>query len=227
MRQVRSKDLAQHDPLTRDIMMRLGGDVETRAAGGDLSPALEREVFLICLCPLDESCGEGYHRGTSHELARASASLPDHLKQAVRQTQELERVRRWTRRHGAKAKRIVRYEWVRWKRILQTKWSKRWASKKMKGAKVYKRIYHDDAKSVEDWRTIVNPEVDPRPPVTEDSTNQSQLENEYLAQVLRPGSYFGVPTRTQSLDEAGVPQVEEENTFSRWSIGPPVAVVPM
>ena len=69
--QVEERPLSDHDPVTQDIVARLGPDIQRRAAGGELSPALALEVKILNNSPLDESCGEGFHRSTTHEKVRA------------------------------------------------------------------------------------------------------------------------------------------------------------
>ena len=65
--QVLARPLNEHDPTTQWIWGRLQADPESRAAGGDLTEALAEEVRILNHTPLDESCGEGYHRDTTRE----------------------------------------------------------------------------------------------------------------------------------------------------------------
>jgi len=200
LNQVRSKPLEEHDPLTQDFMRRLGGDLEQRSQGGDVTPALQDEIDRINLCPMDESSGEGYHRATTAEHTRALASSTHHLAQHNRSKLEMDRVRLFIEK-GEPGRRVVRYEWRCWKRLLQTQWRKRWDPTRDTAAEATKRIYHEDGKAEDDWTSIVRREDPVRPVVTEDPTTRSQLESEYVSAVLRPDNYFAVPERVENVGE--------------------------
>lgn len=126
------RPLADHDPFTRQFFGLLEDDLEQLANGGSLSERLGEEVRRLNICPLDESTGEGYHRSTHHEKRRAEASNAAHLKAATRLKENVARVRGFIREHGAPGKRVVRWEWRHWKRVIQTQKKKRHRNTKMK-----------------------------------------------------------------------------------------------
>jgi len=97
MRQVRARPLEEHDPVTQSTVRQFGGAMDRVAAGEEPTPEWLAEVELFNLACLDESCGEGYHRGTSQELSRAPASGNEHLKRANRFQQERLRVRNFAK----------------------------------------------------------------------------------------------------------------------------------
>ena len=213
LRQVRSVDLEHHDPLTQDVMRRLGGDIEQVSMGFDASPALLAEVEIFNLAPLDESCGEGYHRGTTMEMKRAPSSASAHLKQNNRFDQELARVRGFMRQFGPRGKRVVRYEWKHWKRVLQTQWAKRWQPKKMTARNMYRRIYHDDEFSQQDWSAIVEKEVGVPAAETEKTSDRLALENEYLDVALDRNHYYSVPVPREEFREDGKVETVQEMQY--------------
>jgi len=210
MKQIRSRPLEQHDPLVQIIARTHGGYIQKVADGEEPSPELVELVKFVNLSPLNEGCGEGYHRGTTQEKTRAPASSCDHLKQANRFSQEHRRVKHFILKHGERGRRVVRYEWVNWKRVLQTTYKARWSKKKMAADKAYKRIYHDDTMAQENWSLIVDPEQEPRPVVADDNTGDTQMQNEYLEAVFERHHFYGVPERREDIGEDGNPRVEED-----------------
>ena len=150
MKQLRSKDLEQHDPVTQWLARSVGGDMDAVARGEPVSPALQEVVDEYNMTVLDENVGEGYHRGTGHELIRAPGSTITHVKQDVRFDQESERVRRWTTQFGERGRQVFRYEWRHVKRLLQADWHKRWSGKQVQWNQFYTRVYHDDSRAAQD-----------------------------------------------------------------------------
>ena len=193
MRQVRERPLEEHDLLTQDIVRRIGGDMDRRAAGEDCTERLREEVEAINLTPLNEGPGEGYHRSTTHEHGRAPASTSNHLTQHNRHKQEMQRVRRFIDTWGERGKDVVRYEWTHYKRVLQTSWRSRWVNVNDPHDKAIQRIYHRDETSHEDWSGICKRLPDARPVEAEETSNTSRLEDEYLDATLPKGSVYAVP----------------------------------
>jgi len=76
IRQLDLRPLSEHDSETQDIVARVGADIRQRAAGGALTEALAFEVKVLKHSPLDESCGEGLHRDSTHEKTRAPPPTP-------------------------------------------------------------------------------------------------------------------------------------------------------
>jgi len=171
---------------------------------------LAEEVEIINIACLSEACGEGYHRGTNVEKRRAPASKSHHLKRNNRFTQENRRIRDFVRKHGGRGIDVVRFEWKRYKRILQTKWASRWTPALMKPEAVFDRIYHDDAKSQEDWGMVVTPEVPQRPVQTENNEGRAGCETEYLHSVFERHGIFGIPQRQEFIGEDGRQHVEQD-----------------
>jgi len=219
MAQIRSRPLEDHDPLTRDTARRLGGDIDSRAQGGDLSPALAQEVAEINMSPLGEDPGEGYHRGSTHENTRAPASSTHHIVQNNRASQELERARSWVLKYGDRGRQVVRFEWRSWTRVLQTRWERRWIPKKLQRADALAQIYHESPKFEDDWTALIAPEEPARPVETEQADSRDQLESEYIAAVLRPDQYYAVPARVETINPEGQPVAQEtKKTFQVVSL---------
>ena len=76
--------MEKHDPYTRWCMQTLGQHVVARSEGMELHVDLENELDRLATTPLDESCGEGYHRDVTYEAKRAARSAQLHLKQTTR-----------------------------------------------------------------------------------------------------------------------------------------------
>ena len=213
MRQVRSRPLEEHDALTRWLMQRIGGDVDRRAQGEDASPALVLEVYIINLSPLEEGCGESWHRASNLEHIRAPASSSAHLKQEPRFKQEQARILSFMDKHGERGRDVIRYEWGAWKRVLQTQWKSRWTPVRLNPQAALQKILHDDDMGNEDWSLIVNKEVPPRPTQTEDNSGDRGLRTEYLSSVFNRHAFYAYPQRVENIDEDGQPEVHRETTF--------------
>ena len=78
----------------------------------------------------------------------------------------------------------------------------------------FKRIYHDDDMAQADWSLIVHRKAHPRPIVTEDTTEKTKLENEYLEQTFERNAYYATPERTERIDEEGQQVFDEGLQFS-------------
>ena len=211
--QVKERPLADHDPTTCDIWSRLQSDLELRAAGGDLTPALAEEVRCLEHTPLDEACGEGYHRDTTHEKVRAPSASMAHLKRNTRIKGVVKLIRTFCRENGHQGREIVRYEFRTWQRVLQTKKRYLWRPKRMKPKDVYKRLYREDAKCDEDWSSIATRLPHGRPIPPENATNREQLEREYLTAVFKPLEFYSVDNDVESLTENGVRTVKKETRY--------------
>ena len=85
-----------------------------RLSGGDpeevCDPRLAYEVSVVNDTPLDESAGEGYHRGTHHTLIRATASKSIYIKQSTRTKPNIRLLKSFLRM-GPAGKRVIRFEW--------------------------------------------------------------------------------------------------------------------
>jgi len=212
MRQVRLRPLEEHDPLVQMIVRQYGGMVDARAQGEDAAQELVALVEFINLACLNEGAGESYHRGTTQEKTRAPASATEHLKQHNRFNQEHRRVTNFLKRNRKRGKRVIRFEWMNWKRVLQSEWTRRWDKKKITARAAFQRLYHDDDMARQDWPSIVEPETNPRPVVTDDNAGNTQLENEYLDSVFLKSTYYGCPEKDTFIGEDGQLR-EEAGTF--------------
>jgi hypothetical protein len=93
MAEFRARPEEDHDVMTCWLADNYGEDMDACALGGESSDRLKQEVQTMCMCPLNEAAGEGYHRSTHHEVTRATASSTVHVKQAVRKKAAIHRVR--------------------------------------------------------------------------------------------------------------------------------------
>ena len=117
--QIDSAPDSAHDVLTLDFRDKFRGDLEVRRAGGPASPAPSDEVAAINLASLDESAGEGYHRGTNTERIRCPSAKSPYIMQSTRFQENLVQVRGVLQKHKATARDVLRFDWVHYKRILQ------------------------------------------------------------------------------------------------------------
>ena len=117
--QVDAVPIEQHDPLTRDILQRVGECIRKRARGEDVEPPLRDECKRLKTAPLNEDPGEGVHRSANKELTRADASSTIALKQKCRRAGSFGHIKSFVRRYGKRGEQIVAWEFANWKRILQ------------------------------------------------------------------------------------------------------------
>ena len=114
-----ARPVGEHDSLTVAIMGRLRGDIEERAAGGEISEALAEEVLMLNTAPLDESAGEGYHRGSNCTRIRCAGAKSVYIKQSMRFKQNLAQMKVLQRKYKARGRKVIRFEWKNYKRVLQ------------------------------------------------------------------------------------------------------------
>ena len=208
LEQVRSRPLEEHDLYVQLFMRKLGGDLYQRSLGEPCTPALQQEVDELCWACLDEACGEGYHRYTSQEHTRAPGGSSMHLKRHPRFHQELERLKKF-QAMGERGREVVNYEWSNRKRVLQTKWERRWQPKQVTEEMVFKKLYHEDEMAAEDWTLITHRLPPERRVVPKDQTNRSRLEDEYISATIRPGDYYGTPDQEEDVGPDGQPVSRE------------------
>ena len=138
----------------------------------------------------------GYHRSTSHEKQRASASTEIHLKQSTRFKKSVANVTDFLDVHGERGEQVLRYEWRCWKRVLQTDEKHRWRPVLEPGGDVIKRIYREDRKAEDDFALICSREAIVRPVEREDVDGKDEVLHEYLGSVLQGDGQYSVSTRT-------------------------------
>lgn len=222
---VLSRPLDKQDDLTQYLYGVHRRALEERAAGGPCDPSLAEEVSVMNATPLDESAGEGYHRGTHLTRLRAFASKSPYIKQSTRLNQNIGHIKKLLQ-SGVAGKRVLRYEWRHYSRILQTNPRYQWKRKKMQSVRVFERLYRMDAMAGEDWRSVCTPihapgqsaaaETEPEPG---ESKTQTGLRVEYLHDVLVAGHWYEVETPDAGMDGDGQPvQGTEKKYFNVLSI---------
>jgi len=220
--QVKSRPLSDHDPVTRKIWGLLQADLEQRAQGGDITPALQHMLDRMGDISLDESGGEGFHRSTNHEHCRARAAKNVHLKRTVRQNKTIRTVKTLMRIYGDRGKDVVAYEWLHWKRLFQIAPKYRWRSKHWKASYTIARIYREDPSADLDWRVAAGTLPDPRPVVPNSASDKEALETEWLVATLDRNAFYSVTHSVEEHTEAGgTEQVERTEYFQVLSIQHP------
>lgn len=213
LRGATSKPLGEQDDLTRYLYEKYRADLEERAGGGDLSSALAWEVAVMEDTPLDESAGEGYHRGTHLTRVRAHGSKSPYIVQSTRLNQNYKLLRKFVRL-GAPGQRVLRFEWRNWQRLLQARHRQLWRPKRMSRQDAFQRIYHMDVMAEERWSEVCQRKLAPGqstnlPAPDEglslDERQSNSLRVEYLLAVLTKGRWYQVRVPSAGLDEDGQP----------------------
>ena len=214
MLQLRAKPWREHEPLTRILAERVGGDIEKRSQGEDVTPALRRVIDTYCKTPFDESCGEGYHRGTHLEHSRAPHSTSAHLKQVNRFKTVLKKTEAFAEAHGERGAAVVRFEWRAWKRILQVDPRRRWYPMKIPAADAGARVYREDKRAQDNWEVICRRQAVSCPVIPEKVDGKEALRNEFLVSTLETNSFYSVSTPDPRMAaEGGAPVAQVASHF--------------
>lgn len=207
--------LEEQDPFVVYFVGRVGNDLRIRAAGGDLSTDLALEVRRAKWGSLNESCGEGYHRGTNHEHVRSPSATTIHLKSKVRQKNVIKTCRSFAHKYKEAGKAVLRLEWMQFARILQTSRKRRWRNRKMPFLAVLRRVYRQDERALENWSAILRRVPLERTPVTGDPSVRDRLETECLENLLLPKRHFGVDhSVTERRDDGTAAEVVKRELFT-------------
>ena len=206
-----SRPSEQQDPLTnylhekhRKALMDLAQSIGGEPVIPD--PALVKEVLEVKETPLDESAGEGYHRSTNHTQKRASAAKSPYIKQSTRTKDNIKLLKSFLRM-GPQGKRVVRFEWRNWRRILQVNPRGLWRNKKLTADKVFKRVYRMDAMAECSWSAdlVHAPGQGPAParPETVADRLSEELHAEYMTCVLQPRQWYRISVPRACMGEDG------------------------
>ena len=209
--EVESLPSTQHDALTVLLYETHKDDLHVVRDGGEVSQALADAVSEYNDSPVDESPGEGYHRSTHYARTRASNAKSPYLKQSVRCKSNIKLIRRFLSK-GPQGRRVVRYEWRFWSRVLQVKPRNLWWRKKMGRDSVFRRIYRMDPMAEHDWSQICaplrapgqgpGPKPTPEPGSTKDT---DALRIDFMTSVIAQLQWYSVDLTKAAMDESGVP----------------------
>ena len=213
LEQVQATPMEKHDPYTRWFMQALGQHVVARSEGLDLHVDLENELDRLATTPLDESCGEGYHRDVTYEHKRATRAKQIHLKQTTRRKGVFRRLRVWRRVHGKRGRSVLRWEWRNWKRIVQPDHKRLWRPAKWSPARVLQRVYREDSSSLINWGTVVNRETNVHHASPGEVESSEACWNEFLRGQVNEGRHYSCEqqapapnTAASSTDVVPVPK---------------------
>ena len=196
-----SRPLEQQDCLTQYLYYTYEDDLKEVVASGECSLNLQDEVGVVNETPLDESAGEGYHRGTHCTRIRARSSTIAYVKMSTRMDQSVKHMKYFIRR-GEAGKRVVRYEWQNWSRVLQSKWKNLWRRKHWPKKKVFERGYRMDEFSEHNWSSVATPIPAPGqgpPLVAIIAENRVMRRLGYGSSISRTCSVPRIGTKFQSL----------------------------
>ena len=210
LEQVRSTDLEAHDSLTQRIVREYMVELELVANGCPCPKRLWDLVLQIRTACLDESLGEGFHRGTTRELARAPGSTLRSLKRAVRIKHVLKLAKWLMRLYKHLGKNVIRHDWRTWSRLLQPLPSNKWVPKRINPSVAFARIYQEDGLAKQDWSLIVGRSNPERAVQTEAASEDKDepLHREWLLATLACNTRYSVTDRAEVQAEDGSFAVE-------------------
>lgn len=191
----------------RDFLLE---DVRQVANEGEVTAKLKRAISVLENCPIDESAGEGYHRGTHYVKQRSTASKLPFIKASVRFQQNLRAIKDFLKSEGDTGRNIVRWEWRNYKRILQVK--RRYYRIPVRKAKpaFYKKVYHMDETACIDFSPIFGQQVEASGSGKLDDEQAVRLE--YLMVALEKKGFYSLPAAVCEVGEDGE-HVEETRPF--------------
>ena len=199
----------RHDPVTINLVKPLLPDLVAMRDTGICSDALADRVRRIKLTPLDESAGEGYHRGTHLAQLRAMkrAKVP-WIKGATRFKQNIGQVRGFLHEHGKRGRAVVREEWFRYKRVLQTSSKFPYRPVDLTRKAFFSKLYRMDDQAKEDWTPLAAKLDIEVPKISEvddeDDKDNEALRKEYYRAIFRPSRYYRIERRVERMSEDGV-----------------------
>ena len=183
----------RHDPVTVNIMHAYGDQIQARANGAEAHESLQAALDAYRTVPLDESCGEGYHRSITHENQRATHVTSMHLKQSNRRRHALAHVRRFQLKYGKLGSQVVRFEWFNWKRLFQCVGKRKWRPVQKSAREVLKRTYREDETANVDWRCAVGYEPDAGSGCCEQTSQIDACRIEHLLAQVKRGEQYSIP----------------------------------
>ena len=124
------------------------------------------------------------------------------------------RTNRFLDKYEHRGRKVVRFEWHNWKRILHTKFKERWKNRKWRSEKVLHRIYREDDFSKQDWSSIAFKRGSVGKPAVPTLSTDDALRNEYLGATFERGRYYSVEVDQTTLDEEGHAVDETDEVFS-------------
>ena len=136
----------QHTCTSQWWNTHLRGDLESVKAGNEPSQKLRLEHSRMENSSLDETPGEGWHRGTTHDHTRAARATREHLIACQRQKQNTAMFLKVLRKHKDRGKRVLEFEWRNFKRVLNKPLSQRriFQRVRMKDRPFYRKFYRLD-----------------------------------------------------------------------------------
>jgi len=206
--QLRETNNEHLDPLSLRVKNTLLHDIEVVANGGAVSEALMHEVRALWNCPLDEGWGEGYHRGTNLAIRRAPSSTTQTVVQEVRIEEAIARIAGVQARFGKIGRNLIRFEWWKWKRVLQSDKRRLHRPMGMTAKVALRRIYRQDEMAKANWDDLISPnKVDPPLPF-EDGADEA--EREYIGKVFKPNQYYSIDRKPALVPVADAPVVGDQ-----------------
>ena len=214
---VQSKPVDRQDELSCHLESEYRADLEDLRDNGVLSQKLSDGIREYEQTPLDEGAGEGYHRATHLTKLRAAASSDPFVKQSTRLKQNIDMLKQFIRlRNG---RRILRFEWRKWSRVLQTKKRSYYKAKKMTSKQAIRRIYRMDEKAKEDWGSICAKVLAPgqgdltHAPKEVPKEKSRQQRCEYLHCALKPMRWYCVDIPQADIDDNWRPVERQERQY--------------
>ena len=204
-----------HDPYTRWFMSMFEGALIHLRDTGECALELAEEVRLLCYASLDESAGEGYHRSTNCERRRCAGAKLAYIKASTRIAANLKLVRGFLDKYRSKARRVVRYEWRNYKRVLKGTFVKRRrveTNVKMKPAAFYARLYRMDEKALENWAPLID-HVEPSSEQAIVETDDDTVRREYYMATFKEGVYYRLAKRVDVVDADRVRKERQDTYF--------------
>ena len=145
----------------------------------------------LCNCPLDESPGEGYHRRTHLTKLRAAATKSAMIVASTRFYQCLQICRKFVK-YGKRGTATFKFEWRRYKRVLQPKRKNFWRPRRMSHKRFYKKLYNHFGGDDDQFACLAPLVGDAKKTARPDTGINEVLRSQYLQHSMQRDSFYSV-----------------------------------
>ena len=137
--------------------------------------------------------GEAYHRKTHETVQDARHSRDVWVLASTRQQQNLDKVNAFIAKHGELGKKVWRFEWCKYKRVLRTTFQKQFSSVRMTDRDFFRSLYRLNADDWDDWQPVLDAaavdDAHPPAPPTKKEPNAG-CKQAYLLHVFKAEAFL-------------------------------------
>lgn len=129
-----------------------------------------------------------------------------------RTNQILDRVKKLLNDHGEEAKRVIRFEFLNYKRLMRPTTKDMWTPQRISDKAFFRKVYRLETDHEDDewWADVLGSTQQS----CADQTTTTKVQAEYARTVLEKNAYYIIPIQRQDVDNNGdVVDVVEDAYF--------------